>query len=357
MAQVYKCEEKKLIEFCAAIFAGYGFSKEDGKAIAEQLVIADMRGMRSHGVVRVDMYLTQAEKGAIHPKGVPEVVKETGTTAVIDAHRAAGAVASELACKMAREKAEKNGLGMVVVRNSGHHGTCGYWGMKIAQDDMIAFVTTNTPPLLAAPVSTVPVIGNNPISLVVPGNGKSMCLDISNGVQAFGKIHEHRRLNKPFPENAWLDENGNPTTDPFANEFLRFISLPVGMHKGFGLAVMAETISSMLAGGAVADQIGPKGSNTDENNETAHCFVAINVNCFMDAGEYRAKVDDFIDYLHSAKTRSENDRIYYPGEIENIAYEKSSREGVEIPSTTKDFLCEKAKAIGLAVPEDLFNAE
>ena len=181
-----------------------------------------------------------------------------------------------------------------------------------------------------------------------------MCLDISNGVMAFGKIHEYRRLNKPFPENTWLDENGQPTTDPFANDFLKFISLPVGMHKGFGLAVMAEMVSSVLAGGAFAQHIVPEGTTTDENNDTAHCFVAIRIDAFRDSAAYRADVEDYIDFLHHAPTRKEGDRIYYPGEIENIAYEKSVREGVPIPETTRDYLCAKAAEAGIGSAESVF---
>ena len=356
MPKNYACDPKELTKFCAELFSGWGFKRVDAEAIARQLVIADMRGMASHGVVRVEMYLTHARKGAIDPKAVPEVVRETAVTAVIDGHKAAGAVASELAVKIAREKAEKAGIAMVVVRNSNHHGACGYWGIELARDDMLAFVTSNTPPFLAAPVSKGPVIGNNPISLVVPANGKTMCLDISNGVMAFGKIHEYRRLNKPFPPNAWLDKDGRPTTDPFANEFLEFISLPVGMHKGFGLAVMAEAVTSMLAGGAVAAEIAPPGADLEENNPTCHCFIAMKLDSFLDPAAYRAKVDAFIEYLHGAAVQKEGDRIYYPGEIENIAYAKSLKEGISVPENVREFLCKKAEEAGAYMPPALFES-
>jgi len=354
MANEYLCNEQMLEDLIAKIFEKHGFSYEDGLSIAKQLVIADMRGMRSHGAVRVDMYLKQAEGGAINPKAVPEVVRETMTTALIDAHRSAGAVASALAVRIVREKAEKCGIAIVTVRNSNHHGTCGYWGIEISQDDMISFVTTNAPALMAAPASKKAIIGNNPISCVVPANGKHMCLDISNGVMAFGKIHEYKRLNKPFPEGAWLDKNGNPTTDPFANEFLEFISLPIAAHKGFGIAVMAETITSILSGGAVAADIVPEGSDTNHDNDTAHCFVAINTAAFCEPSEYRARIDRFIDYIHNAETRTAGDYIYYPGEIENNAYAKSLSQGVPIPDTTKEYLCKTAKESGIAVPSNLF---
>lgn len=354
MSRRYICKEAALENFCTDLFAAYGFAADDARAISRQLVSADMRGMPSHGVVRVEMYLTHARKGAIDPTAKPEIVKETLTTAVIEGHKAAGAVTSELGAALARKKAETYGLGFVVARNSNHHGTCAYWGLKMAQKDMIAFVASNTPPFLAAPVSKQAVIGNNPISVVVPASATHMCLDISNGVMAYGKIHAYRRQHKPFPENAWLDEHGNPTTDPFANDLLKFISLPVGMHKGFGLAVMAEAVTSMLSNGLVADQIAPPGADLEVNNPTSHCFVAVNLNHFCDPAQYRQNVDRFIDYLHSLPTRNPGERVLYPGEPEAMALEKSMREGISVPQDIRDFLYKKANEAGLAVPESLF---
>lgn len=355
MSKEYICEGPRLTAFCADLFHGFGFREEDSYAIADQLVDTDMRGMRSHGVVRVEMYLTHARKGAIDPKAMPTILKETPTTAVIDGNKAAAAPACEIAVKLAREKARQCGFGMVVVRNSNHFGAAGHWALKMCQDDMIGFVAANTPPLMAAPTSKTAVIGNNPFCVVVPAEGESMCLDISNGVMAFGKIHEYRRLNKPFPENAWLDENGRPTTDPFANDFLKFISLPIAMHKGFGLAVMVEAVTSMLAGGAVAAECAPPGADLEANNPTSFCFLAIDIENFCPPEEYRTTVSNFIQYLHSVETREGAGPIFYPGEIENTALKKSIADGVAIPDTVKDFLVSKAQEIGLEVPKGLFQ--
>ena len=356
MLKRYICEEAELEDFCTDLFSAYGFAPDDARAISRQLISADMRGMPSHGVVRVEMYLTHVRKGAIDPRAKPEIVRDTPTTAVIEGHKAAGAVTSELASALARRKAEAYGLGMVAARNSNHHGTCAYWGLKMARQDMIAFVASNTPPFLAAPASRQAVIGNNPISVVVPGGKTHMCLDISNGVMAYGKIHDYRRQNRPFPENAWLDEHGNPTTDPFANDFLKFISLPVGLHKGFGLAVMAEAVTSMLSGGLVADQIAPPGADLEADNPTSHCFVAVDIGRFRDVAQYRQEVDRFIDYLHSLPARNSGEHILYPGEPEEMALEKSLREGISVPGDVRDFLCQKAEEAGVAVPAPLVAA-
>ena len=356
MGDGYLCNHTGLINFCSDLFKSYGFSQEHANDMAKCLVETDMRGIRSHGTVRVEMYLTQLKKGAIDPKGTPKVVKETKTTAVIDGNKAAGAPICEMAVRIAREKAAEYGMGMVTVRASNHFGPAGHWSLKLAGEDMIGFAASNGPPLVAAPESRKAVIGNNPFSLAVPGgDGKCMCVDISNGVMAFGKIHEYKRLNKPFPENCWLDDKGNPTTDPFATEFLKFIALPFGMHKGFCLAVMIEAVTSMLSGGPVAADFAPPGCDLDENNPTSHTFMAIKLDNFVDPPEYKKTVAKFKEYLRSVTVRNEGGVIYYPGEIENIAYAKALAEGIFIPKNVKDYMAQAAEKAGLKPSAALFK--
>jgi LDH2 family malate/lactate/ureidoglycolate dehydrogenase len=355
MPQGTMCDHRKLKAFCTDLFIGYGFTPEHAASIADCLVTTDMRGIRSHGTVRVEMYLTQMKKGAIDPKGVPEIVRDNPTSAVIDGHKAAGAPVCDLAFSLAREKAEKYGMGMVTVRNSNHFGPAGHWAVKLAGTDMIGLAATNGPPLVAAPCSCRAVIGNNPFSVAVPGSkNPNMCVDISNGMMAFGKIHEYRRLNKPFPENCWLDDKGEPTTDPFATDFLKFISLPFGMHKGFCLAVIVEALTSMLAGGAVAEEFAPPGCDLDASNPTSHVFMAVRLEDFIDPAAYKAKADWLIDYFHDAKTRRENDKVLYPGELENLSYAKALEEGIFIPDNVKEYLLSAARAISLSVDPTLF---
>ena len=161
--------------------------------------------------------------------------------------------------------------------------------------------------------------------------------------------------NKPFPENNWLDDKGNPTTDPFATDFLKFVSLPFGMHKGFCLAVMVEAITSMLSGGPVASEIVPPGGDADANNSTSHTFMAIKIDSFCEPKEYKNTVDRFIDYLYKIETRNENDKVFYPGEIENISYRKALKEGIVIPENVKNSLLSAADKISMTVDLSIFK--
>ena len=357
MLDSYKSLPDELKNFCSDLFKAYGFSTDHAKAIADCLVETDMRGIRSHGTVRVELYLTQLKMGAIRAGGVPKIVKESKTSAVIDGDMAAAAPVCELAVGVVRKKAEEYGMGMVTVRASNHFGPAGYWSNKLAGGDMIGFAASNGPPLVAAPASRLAVIGNNPFSIAVPGeDGLNMCMDISAGVMAFGKIHEHRRLNKPFPSESWLDDKGEPTTDPFATDFLKFISLPFGSHKGFCLAVMIEAVTSMLSGGPVAAEFAPPGVSLDEKNPTSHTFMAIKLDNFLEPEEYRETVKRFKAYLAGVPKRNEGDPVLYPGELENIAYAKSLREGIIVPKNVRDYLTGAAEKVSLPVPEHVFVA-
>ena len=353
----YRVSPENLKSFVSDLFAGYGFQPAHADSIAGNLVGADMRGLRSHGVVRVELYLTQQAVGGISTDTNPEIVFETPVTAVVEANKVAGAVAGDFATELAAQKAKKMGFGMVTVRNSNHFGGCGYFTEKLAKQGMLGFAASNTAPLMASPVTKKAVIGNNPFSVAMPaGKYAPFNLDISNGVMAFGKIHEYRRLNKPFPENAWLDENGNPTTDPFANDFIKFISLPIAAHKGYGLALMVELVTSVLAGGVVAGDMLPKeGHSQDENNPVSHTILAIDLDYFGNKEEIIARSEALVDYLHSFETRSPDQKMLYPGEMEGAAISKSEEEGIDVPENIINYLKNKADEIHMRFPEEHFT--
>lgn len=353
MNYVSSCE--KLVKLCTNLFVKHGLTEEDAQIVSRSLVSADMRGVRSHGLVRVELYLNQIKSGVMDPRAEVSVIKETETTALLDGNHGLGAVISERAVAMTRKKANAFSTGFVTVRRSNHFGAAGYWAIEIAGNDMIGFATTNAQPVLAAPNGKNVLIGNNPFSIAVPaGKYSTMCLDISCGVMAMGKIFEHRRLNKPFPEGSWLDKNGNPTTDPYVNNVTEFIGLPFGMHKGFGIAVMVEAITSILAGGLVAAEV-PDAYDLNKKNAVTHSFFAMRIDAFRELSEYIAKIEEFIDYLHAAPTCDGTDHIFYPNEIEINNYNKALKEGIVIPSDIKDYLVHAASEIGLEVDSSIFT--
>ena len=160
----YKVSAAELKNFTKTVFEKTGLQESDAQAIAELLVHADVRGVSSHGVIRMKPYIEKINGGGASLKSTYPVVQETANTAVIDAEGGLGAVAGEKAVKIAREKAKNSLISIVSVKNSNHFGMAGHWAMKLAGEDCIGFACSNTDPSMAPPGVTIPFIGNNPFS-------------------------------------------------------------------------------------------------------------------------------------------------------------------------------------------------
>jgi len=344
----YICNPAAISEFCAAVFKGHGIDQNDAGSLANALVDNELRGIKSHGLLRVKPYLEQYKSGMFVSGTEMEVLRETPLTAVIDGNNGIGMVVAGKAAAMAREKAEKNGIGCVCVRHSNHCGALGYWSTQLAGTDMIGISASNTPPILSAPSGSTRAIGSNPFSICVPaGESPAVCLDISNGVMALGKVHEYRRLGRQFPEGSWLDGNGNPTNDPNANPVLDFIMRPVGGHKGFGLAVIVEIMTSLLSGGEYGTQISESVADTANGNPTSHFFFAMRIDLFQDLPAFRAQMDEFIKYLHDLPVREGQAPVMVPGEPEARAKAAVQAQGMVLPEELVHELKELAAQAGV----------
>jgi LDH2 family malate/lactate/ureidoglycolate dehydrogenase len=356
METAYLVKHEKLTELGAKIFAACGLAEKDAFTLSESLTRADMRGVRSHGMVRVPSYIQMFKNGDFGVKSSITVVKETPVSAVLDGGNTPGSIVCKKCSEITREKAKKSGMAFTVVRNSNHFGAAGYWSLLLAEKDMIGYITTNSVVTAAAPNGVGRGIGSNPFSWSVPaGRYANICLDVAVGYMAQGKIFEYQRLKKPFPENAWLGPDGEMTTDSTKYNIAEYIMMPFGNHKGFGLGVVGETMTSMLSG-AMFHSL-PKNASSAVNYAdfpTSHCFLAINISIFEDIDIFREKVDQYIDYLHSLPVKEGAPGVLYPGEIEAKLEAQSEKDGVKIPEKVFDDMLQSAKEKGIDVSSYVF---
>jgi LDH2 family malate/lactate/ureidoglycolate dehydrogenase len=239
-------------------------------------------------------------------------------------------VASYKGVEVTKKKARDIGIAFTVVRNSNHYGAAGLWSSLISEEkDLIGFTSTTSILIVSAPTGIGRAIGSNPISITVPAETHpNLCVDISMGNMAQGKIWEYKRLNKPFPDNFWLGPDGEVATDPNKFKLEEYVMIPFGLHKGFGLGVVMEMLTSGLSGGAFHQEyVG----FTKEQLPLCHCFGAMRIDAFMDIVDYRKNVDRYIDYLHSLPSRSGAAPIMFPGEIEATAELDGKTNGVKVP--------------------------
>jgi LDH2 family malate/lactate/ureidoglycolate dehydrogenase len=324
--KTYLMKEKDLVWLGANIFEKCGVPKEDAETLSLSLAEADMRGIKSHGMVRTAIYVDQFKNGKFAVDTKLNVMKETPVSLVLNGNNGVGAVVSAKAVELTRKKAEQSGMAFTAVRGSNHFGTCGYWAEMLAGDDMIGFASTNSIPIVSAPVGTGRAIGSNPFSYAIPSKKYApICLDVSVGVMAQGKIYEYARLGKLLPENAWLGPDGKVTRDPNQWDPMDYVMIPFGMHKGFGLGIVMEMLTSGLSGAEFHREYQGLNAKTTENS---HCFAAMKISAFSDADKFKEQVDKYIDYLHSLPVKNQGDKIYYPGEIEADLKAKHTQDGL-----------------------------
>ena len=245
MADEIRIPAGELQEFTKGVFVAAGVPSEDAALEAEVLVWANLRGVDSHGVLRIPWYVDLLAKGDMNARPNIRVERETAATALIDGDHALGPVVTTVAMRRAIDKARTAGIGWAVIRNTTHQGAMAYYALMAAEAGMAGIAIVCSPPNMAPFGARVPGLHNSPISIAVPaGRHRPLCLDMATSVAAGGKLSLARDKGIPLPPGWALDETGAPTTDANRAKIL----LPFGGYKGSGLAMMFETLTSLMVG-------------------------------------------------------------------------------------------------------------
>lgn len=183
---VPKAEMQSFIVRC---MTKVGAEKAHAEALADVLVTGDYRGHFSHGLNRLQMYITDIQKGVCERSGEPVVAKETVATALVDGKNLLGPVVGKFCMELAMQKARQAGIGWVVARGSNHYGIAGYYSMMASSKGLVGMSYTNASPLVAPSGGKKKFLGTNPISVAAPGkDGDSFVLDMATSAVALGKV-------------------------------------------------------------------------------------------------------------------------------------------------------------------------
>ena len=329
-------------------FEKVGVSSDDAKIITEVLLETEMRGVFTHGFMRLERYINCIRSGGIKTDGNYEVAYDSPSWASIDGKDNLGIVISYKAMKLAMEKAKETGVGIVNVRGSHHFGAAGYYTSMCADNDMVGMAMSNGDILIAATGSGEKTIGNNPFSYAFPANkyGK-IVYDIAMSYTSDRKVVQMDKEGKKLPEGWIIDKDGKPTTDPGEYEKGGTL-LPFGGYKGYGLAMMVETLAATLSGAAMTKNV--HAWNTDENcgGNVGHFFMALDISKLGNPDEYKNRVDAMIDEIKNSKKADGCEKIYYPGEIEMEKLAKCKEVGyVEILDETMESVERIENELGL----------
>jgi LDH2 family malate/lactate/ureidoglycolate dehydrogenase len=319
----------RLETFCARVLECLGVPREEAGITASTLVTANLRGVDTHGVVRMAPYVRKLKGGALKPAVTLTTERETVATALLDGHDGIGQVISYRAMQIAIRKAKGAGVSYVAVRNSNHLGACAFYSMMALEHDMIGFTATNASPRLAPTGGAERFLGNNPWSIAVPaGRRPPVVLDLANSVVAAGKIRAFQREGKPIPDGWALDKYGEPTTDPA--EALKGILLAIGGYKGYGITLMMDLLTGVLTD----SNYGPRVTGIDQEAEparVAHSFMALDLAALTDVAAFKARMDAYVDEIKSSRKARGSEVIYLPGEPEHLRARERMEKGIPLP--------------------------
>ena len=337
-----------LRQFVVDAFERAGLTPADARTGADVLVMTDAWGVFTHGTKLLRGYLRRLKAGGLHPQGQPRVAAEGPGWAMIDGDSSLGQVTSVFAMQTAISKARNCGIAYAGVRNSCHFGAAGYYAWLAAREGLIGLSMANDKPSVAAPGSRGGVTGSNPIAYAVPaGKHRAMLLDMSVATVAGGKVYAARTRGEKIP-NTWLvGADGRPTTDPAGYPEVGALQ-PAAGHKGYGIALLIETLAGLLSGAAVTASVG--NWLWDDGTQPTHhgaAFLAIDINAMMPAGIFRQRIEAMVDEIHQAPRADGVARVYIPGEMEWERYEIATKNGIALPSDVVASLQEAAVMVGL----------
>jgi LDH2 family malate/lactate/ureidoglycolate dehydrogenase len=350
--------ESVLRNFTENVFLSMGCSSEHAKLAADVLLLADMRGIDSHGVARLTGYVRLWEKKRINAKPNITIAHETATTATVDGDSGLGLVVAPFAMQIVLEKAEKYGSGWVSVRNSNHFGIAGYHALMAVEKDMIGFAMTNASPLVAPTFSNERMLGTNPMCYAFPaGKYPPVVVDMATSAAANGKLEIAQRLGKQIPEGWVQGKAGNYTTDPHALKSGGSL-LPLGSdrehgsHKGFGLSATVDILSSVLSGANYGPWVPPFVAFLEPPTDPVgkgigHFLGAMRVDGFRPVEEFKANMDNWIARFKSATPIDPDQKVIIPGEPELEAMEDRKLNGIPVIDAVVNDLNVVAEKFGL----------
>lgn len=341
----------ELIGYCVKVFESCGVPSEDARMASEALVLTDMRGIWSHGVMRVAHYVKCLQSGGLKADNNLTVLDSGPAFLRLSAGGGMGIPASIRAIDMTIELAKKSPVVITTVSHSDHYGAAGLYAMRCADAGLVGYSMSNTCPMIAITGSSTKGIGNNPFAYAAPGRKyRGVLFDVCMSVVASGKVQIAHAEGKKIPFGWIIDKDGNPTDDP-GEIYKNGTFLPFGGHKGYGFAVMVEMMTSTLAGAGMMGEVRSWNKTPGRESNTGHCFMAMNPEFFGGLEQFRSRMDEMIDNLTSLPRVPGCDKIYYPGEIEFEHEAEALEKGVPLTQASMDEMNVAAQLTG--IPFDL----
>ncbi|MGE5508872.1 MAG: Ldh family oxidoreductase [Chitinophagales bacterium] len=346
-AATVRVDHAALREFCADVLIAEGVPEDDARIVADSLVEANLRGVDSHGVIRLSMYVERMQKGGNRRTTDLTEVQGTSGLTVLDAHNGLGQVASHKAMQLAIARARETGLAAVGVRNSSHFGMAAYYSMLALEHDMIGLALSNTNVNMTTSTSAKPGVANNPWSATIPaGQELPVVIDMASSIVAAGKLMNAIAKGEKVPLGWGVDADGRLTDDP-AKIFYGGSLLPFGGYKGYAIALLIDVLCGVLTGSGFGHEVSSPTKDRAKPTRAGHFFLALDLKAVGDPADFKARMDRMIADLHALTPAEGVDRVRVPGELEFEAHRERTANGIPLPQAIWEDLRRTGAAHGI----------
>jgi ureidoglycolate dehydrogenase (NAD+) len=338
--------------FCAQALERAGARPDDAAVTADGLVAADLRGVHSHGVLRVGIYADRLRSGSINPRAELAVVRDGGAVVVADAQAGLGIAMAVRAMDLAIARARANGVAAVGVRNGNHCGMLAYLAMRALAAGAVGIAASNGDAQVAPWGARAKFLGTNPLAVAVPAREEPpVVLDMATSVVAHGRIKAASERGEAIPPDWAVDSEGRPTTDP--SQALAGALVAFGGPKGSGISILIDLLAGLLPGGRSGPEIVPLYQRLDQPQGVGHLLVALQVEAFEPLEVFGARVDETVRKIRALPPPPGASRPFLPGELEHLRAEEYRAHGIPLPADALGELARMAAALGLTPPRPL----
>nr|WP_315593061.1 Ldh family oxidoreductase [uncultured Cupriavidus sp.] len=341
-------QAEELTRFGTAVLETLGVPAADAHLLADSLVVAELWGHSSHGMLRLPWYVERLRSGVMTAVTEPAIVMDGGAVTVMDGRHGIGQVLSAKAVELGVERARQHGISAVGVRNSNHFGTAAYFTRMAAQQGCVAILATNASPAMAPWGGKTKTVGTNPWSIAAPGGRRGVAvMDIANTAVARGKIYLAAERDVEIPDTWAADENGVPTTN--AKDAIHGLILPMAGHKGYVISFMMDVLAGVLTGSQFGSHVaGPY--EADRPSGCGHLLITIDIKSTMPLAEFEQRMEALIDEIKAVPTAHGIEEIFFPGELEDRNTALYSEAGISLADNTWQSMVKLGTETGTDLP-------
>ena len=341
MARLVPCNE--LDSLCRILLEHVGLSEEHARTVTDSLMTAELRGLSSHGALRLPIYIKRMRLGLINVTPAMRVEQTSASTARVDGDDGPGQVVVARAMDEALILARESGAGICAAFRSNHFGIAGWPTLRAADQRMVGFCMTNAEADVVPFGGRSPWLGTNPLAVAIPTGTEPIVLDMATSNVAMGKVLLAASEQRPIPEGWAVDAGGSPTTDPAAARAV----LPFGGVKGYGLGVVIEALSALLSDTSFGTDVKRMYDDFDGPQRIGHLVGALDVARFVDPNRFASRANAFVADLTAVSPAEGHERVMVPGEPETETARRRRTEGIPLDQSVIEELLELSEDLGV----------